>query len=59
MKNNKTAIKKITNFATEIKLNIIETAYRTNGKNTHIGGALSIVDILATFCSFLIVFQLP
>ena len=30
MKNNKTAIKKITNFATEIKLNIIETAYRTN-----------------------------
>ena len=48
MKNNKTAIKKITNFATEIKLNIIETAYRTNGKNAHIGGALSIVDILAT-----------
>ena len=48
MKNNKTAIKKITNFATKIKLNIIKTAYRTNGKNAHIGGALSIVDILAT-----------
>ncbi len=48
MKNNKTAIEKISNFANEIKLNIIKTAYRTNGKNAHIGGALSIVDILAT-----------
>ena len=36
------------------KLNIIETVFKTNGKSAYIGGALSIVDILATlYCHIL------
>ena len=41
-------IEKIEKFSKKTRLNIIETAYKTNGKSAHIGGALSIVDILAT-----------
>ena len=39
--------KKIIKFANSIRLDVIKTAYETDGKNAHIGGALSMCDILA------------
>ena len=37
---------KIDNFAKTIRSSVIKTAYNTGGKNAHIGGALSMCDIL-------------
>ena len=48
MINKNEVLEKIKSFSNETRLNIIETAYKANGKNAHIGGALSIVDILST-----------
>lgn len=52
MKDNSIIIKKIEKFAFNMRLNILETAYKTGGKNAHIGGALSIVEILSTLYSY-------
>ena len=48
MINQNDTLNKIKKFSNATRLNIIETAFKTNGKSAHIGGALSIVDILAT-----------
>lgn len=47
-------ISKISEFAKRLRINVIETAYATNGKNAHLGGALSICEILAVlFCDIM------
>ena len=37
----------IKSFAKKLRINVLETAFATNGKNAHLGGALSMCDILA------------
>lgn len=45
--NNATEINAIANFSKRLRLSVIKTAFATNGKNAHIGGALSMCDIVA------------
>ena len=40
-------IKDIREFAKIIRINVLNTAYATQGKNAHLGGALSMCEILA------------
>ena len=44
-------IKKLKNFAKNIRKNIIFTAYKAGAKSAHIGGALSAADIMAVLYS--------
>ena len=44
-------IEKIKNFAKDIRKNIIFTAYKAGSKSAHIGGALSVTDIVAVLYS--------
>ena len=47
-------IKKIKKFSHELKKNVLEMAYCAGASSSHFGGALSILDIVATlFSSFL------
>ena len=47
-------IKKLKNFAKNIRKNIIFTAYKAGAKSAHIGGALSIVDIMSVLYGHLL-----
>ena len=47
-------LKNTKNFATNIRKNIIYTAYKAGSKSAHIGGALSIADIIAVLYSNII-----
>ena len=40
-------IKDITEFAKILRINVLNTAFATKGKNAHLGGALSMCEILA------------
>ena len=40
-------IKNIREFAKMLRINVLNTAYATQGKNAHLGGALSMCEILA------------
>ena len=40
-------IKDITDFAKILRINVLNTAFATKGKNAHLGGALSMCEILA------------
>jgi len=40
-------IKNIKEFAKNLRINVLNTAYATQGKNAHLGGALSMCEILA------------
>ena len=42
---------KIKNFAKDMRRNIIFTAYKAGSKSAHIGGALSVTDIIAVLYS--------
>jgi transketolase len=44
-------IDKIKNFANDMRRNIIFTAYKAGSKSAHIGGALSVTDIIAVLYS--------
>ncbi len=41
----------IKEFAKKLRLNVLNTAYATKGKNAHLGGALSMCEILAVLFS--------
>ena len=51
MKLNKTEIDKINNFSKNIKKNIIDMALHAGSNSAHIGGALSLVDIVSCLYS--------
>ena len=44
-------INKLKNFAKNIRKNIIFTAFNAGSKSAHIGGALSVADIMAVLYS--------
>ncbi len=44
-------LKKLENFARNIRKNIIFTAFKAGAKSAHIGGALSAADIIAVLYS--------
>ena len=44
-------IKTIKEFAKKLRINVLNTAYATRGKNAHLGGALSMCEILAVLFS--------
>ena len=44
-------LKNTKNFAKNIRKNIVYTAYKAGSKSAHIGGALSIADIMAVLYS--------
>ncbi len=44
-------LEKIKNFAKDMRKNIIFTAYKAGSKSAHIGGALSVTDIVAVLYS--------
>ena len=48
----------ITNFAKQLRKNILFAAYNAGANSAHIGGALSIVDIVATLYSKLLVVEI-
>ena len=47
-------IVKLKNFAKQVRKNIIYTAYKAGAKSAHIGGALSIADLVAVLYSEII-----
>lgn len=47
-------IVKLKNFAKQVRKNIIYTAYKAGAKSAHIGGALSIADLVSVLYSDII-----
>ena len=45
-------IKKIINFSTEVRKNILEMAFEAGASSSHFGGALSIVEIISFLFSY-------
>lgn len=46
------SIKKIINFSTEVRKNILEMAFEAGASSSHLGGALSIVEIISFLFSY-------